>query len=174
MERKTKRQLLVWSIIILILINIASLGTIWFNKFGNRHRGHDRGWASERFERGRDGQKGFSKRDRLKKLHNALGLSEEQSKSVDSVFDIHAESRRINMEKMAEMKQALNDELRQSELNQEMIDSLLQKQTELFEEGNNQIIKLSMSLREILTEEQRVKFSDYMERSSRSGRKGKF
>lgn len=171
MEKSTKRRILIWSIIVLVIINVASLGTIWFHKFGPRHKGRQ----VERVDRHRSSSRDFSKTDRIRKLHQALKLDNSQSEKFDSIFESHAEARRSNLKKMGELKKLLNDELRQGELNQDTIDLLLLQQVDLFKEGNNQIVEMNLALRELLSNEQREKLSKYMDNArSRRGPKEKF
>lgn len=164
MESKTKRQLLIWAVAILVIVNIASLGTIWYHKISDRARWHERSDYSEKMARKRMSNKADFKRQWAEKMHKSLNLEDQQAMDFDSIWSYYSEERKANFRKMGDLKRILDKELTREVLNQDTIDLLLQQQTDLFKAGNDQIVEMNMALRDILTEEQRVKYSSYMEK----------
>lgn len=173
MEKRTKKQLLIWGVVVLIIMNIASLGTIWFHKFdrGNmRERGENR---LERSNRSRQHSPERMKREWTSRMHRALDLEAQQAAEFDSLFFHFEKLRRTNRSDMGELRKILDKELAKEMLNQDTIDLLIKQQSELFTKGNTHIVDMNMALREILTIEQREKYSKHMEKVRQKVRSGR-
>ena len=158
MEKSSKRKILIWAVIILMIINISSLATIWFHKVQykrmNRTEIGDRRAPREtrngdRRNNGKDMRREFSRR-----FQNHLNLTDAQATTVDSIHSHYFEQRRELTKKLADLKSKLDEELASVQLDQDSLDMLITQQSSYFNDLNNNAVQMNLAIRSVLDEEQ--------------------
>ncbi len=161
METKTKRSLIIWGIVILAILNVSSLGTIWYHRYQfktekltrvNNERGHKR--MPNRTDR---------MRKRPPVLSRGLGLTKEQELKFDSIWSEHAVAKRALDKKMNANRNSLGKILSAPSLDTVAYMEISQLQTDLMNEVNNSMLRMNMELRKTLNEEQLKAFLEKMD-----------
>ncbi|WP_018342708.1 Spy/CpxP family protein refolding chaperone [Cytophaga aurantiaca] len=120
-----------WAVLILVLINIATIGAIWCSMCGRDkhmechrgemcHRGghgHDKGYPEGKHGRGHHGQgEDFLSRE--------LNLNEEQQKNFEALRKEHFEKLKVNFDSMQVLKKSMVQSLGKTDVE---IDATIQK-----------------------------------------------
>ena len=94
MEARTKRNIAIWAIIILVLLNISSLATIWYHRYQFKQQQFAE--ANRRFE-GRSEAMARRAGKLPPFISEGFDLSAEQKITLDSIWH-HFNSQRTNLE----------------------------------------------------------------------------
>jgi hypothetical protein len=165
METKTKRSLIIWGIVILAILNVSSLGTIWYHRYQfktekltrvNNERGHQR--MQNRADR-------MHKRPPV--LSRGLGLTSAQESKFDSIWKEHAIEKRNIEKQMNSNRNALGKILSAQSLDTMAYMEISQMQTDLMRDLNKSMLGMNKELRKTLNEEQLKLFLEKMEQLNR-------
>lgn len=153
METKTKRNLALWAIGLLIILNLSSLGTIWFHRYqfkkANKHEHRE-----SRFE-GRRGQMSQRMHRVPRFIDGSMELSEQQKEVIDTIWNHFNTKRRVLEDSMNKNRVRMFDIMMEESLDSGMYEELSQSQSILFRELNDTMLEMNRTLRDNLTEEQR-------------------
>jgi hypothetical protein len=158
MEKSSKRKILIWVVIILVIINISSLATIWFhriqNKRTNRTEIRDQRVPRETRNRDRRNNGQDMRREFSRRFQNDLNLTDTQSTAVDSIHSHYFDQRRELTQNLAALKSKLDEELASVQLDQDSLDMLITEQSSYFNDLNNNAVQMNLAIRTVLNEEQ--------------------
>ena len=170
MEKKNKRQLLIWAIVVLVIINISSLSTIWFKRVQYNRTGrvemrdqreHRRPAEMEERRRGEMREK-FSQR-----FQKELDLSESQSNAVDSIHNLYFEQRRLLTQELAELKSKLDASLASTNLDEDSLNYLVEMQSASFTALNENAVQMNLAVRSVLNEDQIESFTATLNKTNK-------
>ena len=162
METKTKRNLVIWAIIVLVLLNISSLGTIWYHRYQFK-----KVRQTERPDRRFDGRRPSENR-RMGQLPSfmlkGMDLSEEQKAKLDSTWHHFNRKRRVLEDSMNSNRGRMFDIIMNETLDTGQYEELSAKQAGIMRELNDTMLKMNRTMRANLTEEQQKALSENMQR----------
>ena len=161
METKTKRNLVIWSIVLLVVLNISSLATIWYHRYQFRKENR-----AERFERrGRNMPDGAPHRFRQMPpfLTETLDLSEKQHHDLDSIWFHYNNQRRLLEDSMNRIRAEMFNILMEKSLDSGLYENLSGQQTRLLKELNDTMLEMNRTIRDNLSEDQQNAYAEKME-----------
>ncbi len=165
MEAKTKKTILRWGIIILVLLNLSSLATIWYHRYQYAHTYP----GSERYRHYQE-QRELRRQNKTGHTHylsKDLNLSTQQQQVFDSIWHYYA-GKRLELEKQLEARrQQMSKLLSEQELDTSAFHTLSARQAQLMQELNQSMLAMNMALRQNLTAEQMQGFLQKIERLNR-------
>ena len=168
MDYFTKNKASFWVIVLLIGLNILTLGSMWFM---HAHRPPPHHPEGEMFApRGKHGPPGGEKLNRF--LKNELQLSDEQNKRFKELRQQHREKMRQLREELHQLHEAFHNSHTSGTPNKQQLeqkaDELTQKERELKQLN----IEHFLSMRQLLQPEQRQRFDElFKEMRQRKGGK---
>ena len=168
MEAKTKKKILIWGIIILVLLNLSSLATIWYHRYQYAHTyPNNMAWKHRQQQQELRRQ---NKQGHIHYLSKDLNLSDTQQLVFDSIWHYYA-GQRLELEKQLETKrQEMSTLLSQQQIDTAAFHRLSASQAELMQELNHSMLAMNMALRKNLTASQMQSFLQKVERlNSRRG-----
>ena len=93
METKTKRNFIIWGVVFLVILNISSLGTIWYHRYQFTHNRMQRNsMENSPRKRSQRAQSGNHRGPSI--LTKDLDLSDKQNQRFDSVWQHYSKFRR--------------------------------------------------------------------------------
>lgn len=159
MKTKTKRNLLIWSVVILVLLNISSLGTIWYHRYQYAHIRQDR----------RYNDKYMGQHNRMMKNHKpgspafmtkGLKLSGNQQQKFDSIWKKYS-TLRMNIEReMAINRNKMGDIMSLPNPDTSQFSNFSAKQGILMQNLDHTMLEMNMALRSTLEDKQMKLFLD--------------
>jgi uncharacterized membrane protein len=162
METKTKRNIVIWAIIVLVLLNISSLGTIWYHRYQFK-----KVRQTERQDRRFDGRRPSENR-RMGQIPpfmlKGMALSAEQKADLDSTWRYFNSKRRVLEDSMNSNRRRMFDIMMNETLDTGLYEVLSAKQSGIMRELNDTMLKMNRTMRTNLTEEQQKVLSDNMQR----------
>lgn len=154
METKTKRTLIIWAIIVLVLLNISSLGTIWFHRYQFK-KSRQTESQDRRFEGRRSGEN-----RRMKQmppfLLRGIDLAAKQKTSLDSIWVLYNGQRRMLEDSMNSNRTELFNIMMQETLDTGLYEELSDRQAGIMRELNDTMLNMNRTIRGQLTEEQQT------------------
>ena len=162
MEAKTKRNLIIWGIVFLVLLNVSSLGTIWYHRYQFSHnkvsmnlkdRVTDK--RTNRTMRHRSGSPAMLTRE--------LDLSDKQHQEFDSIWRHYNDIRRSIEEEMEANRQKMGVIMSKAEVDTSSFYAMSATQSELMLALDHSMIDMNLALRGTLNNEQMVSFLKRME-----------
>jgi len=144
MDYFSKNKISLWIIVILVLLNLFTLSTIWYNQFHNPVR-HPREDVRNR-------------RHGAKVLEQNLNLTAEQSKIFEDIRQRHFARMKPLHREIFSIRQELMDEVSKTEPDTARIRELTRLIGEKETERERSIIQHFRELRSVCTPEQREKF----------------
>jgi len=161
METKTKKNLIIWGIILLVLLNVSSLGTIWYHRYQFNKNIHEKVVRdnARRSPASRERQQGppsFLIKD--------LSLSDDQMQEFSSIWAKHGIQRRELEVKMDENRTAMGEILSKPQLDSAAFLRISARQIVLMQELDYAMLDMNRELRSILNEEQLERFLGRLDR----------
>lgn len=157
METKTKKNLIIWGVVLLVLLNVTSLGTIWYHRYQFKNERAKRENVAR--ENGRRMQQPREPRQGVPPfLIKNLELTDEQMKMFTSIWDIHSVERRSLEDKMNENRVAMGELLSKAELDSTTFLQTSAEQVRLMQDLDYTMLKMNLEIREILSKEQLNEF----------------
>jgi hypothetical protein len=157
MEAKTKRNLIIWSVIFLVLLNISSLGTIWYHRYQFRHnkmnislreKAPDR--KNQRAMQRNPGNPTF--------ITKTLNLSDDQQKKFDSIWFQYNDRRQAIEEEMEANRSEMGSIMSKADLDTSSFYKISSSQTTLMLALDHSMIDMNLALRSTLNNEQMDSF----------------
>ena len=161
MEPRTKRNLAIWAIALLVILNISSLATIWYHRY--QFKNERRGELKERRFDSRRGHEGQSRHRMPPFMVRNLALSEEQEANLDSIWGYFNQRRRLLEDSMNSTRRTMFTTMTADELDTNKYESLSQQQVALMIELNLAMLEMNRAIRDNLSEDQRRLFSERMQ-----------
>ena len=156
METKTKRAIAIWAIVLLVVLNISSLGTIWFHRYQFRQETpslarkdrlpmNPRG--KSRTRQTTQGLPGF--------FAEKMNLTPTQKELMDSIWASYRSQKEFLEDEMHKNRRAMLALLSLEELDTSAYRKLSSNQTELLARLDNSLLEMSIAFRANLNETQR-------------------
>ena len=163
MEARTKKSLVIWGIVLLVLLNISSLGTIWYNRYQVKSKKLtrvNREWPDQQMKSRIDRRTGAPHTYITKDLN----LSEGQQKEFDTIWQRHFQERRAIEAELGKTRLEMGKVLNQDNIDSITFFALSESQAKLMQELNYTMLKMNKDLRVVLSEEQKDKFLKRLEK----------
>jgi Spy/CpxP family protein refolding chaperone len=162
MEAKTKRTLVIWGVILLILLNVSSLGTIWYHRYHSRIDRADKGYSKGQMRQG--AKRGMRHKPRGSNIiSRGLDLTSIQQEKFDSIWQLYNE-RRVEVESNLENNRAkMGAVMSSNNLDTSAYYHLSQLQLTLIGTLDKAMLDMNMAFRETLTEDQTRLFLEKVE-----------
>lgn len=160
MEAKTKRNIIIWAIIVLVLLNISSLGTIWYHRYQFKKQ------RSELKDRRFEGRRPAGKqaiRQRPPYMFRELDLSEDQKKNLDSIWQHFNGQRKILEDSMDNNRIRMFGVMMDEKLDTARYEELSENQANLIRELNDTMLAMNRQIRANLSEGQQKVLTEKMQ-----------
>ena len=152
METKTKRNLLIWSIVLLIILNLTSLATIWYHRVQFKNTSKRRmNSKMARLQKQKMARHG-SKRPRV--LSREMNLTVSQSQEFDSLWQLHSNQRRTYEDQMAKNRYKMSEILSQTDIDTTEFYMLSKKQGLIMQKLDHSMMAMITEMRSTLDETQ--------------------
>lgn len=153
METKTKRNLAIWVIALLVVLNLSSLGTIWFHRYqfkkDKRIEQRDKRFESRRGARSQRSGK------MPPFIEKSLNLNQEQKITIDSIWSHFDKQKRTLEDSMHQNRLNMFSIMMEEELDTSKYEELSKIQAVLLRKLNDTMLTMNRSMRGNLSEEQR-------------------
>jgi len=163
MEAKTKRNLIIWSIVFLVLLNISSLGTIWFHRYQFRHNKMNRNFI----DKTKDERSRGTRRHRLAStagFTSGLDLTDLQQQKFDSIWRYYNDIRQDIEDEMETNRQKMGKIMSEEEIDTSSFYRLSSLQTKLMATLDRTMIDMNLAFRSNLNPEQKTVFLQRIEK----------
>jgi len=149
MKPEIKNSLLLWSVIILIIINVSSLGTMWYHK-------------SSRSKRARvtHSQRQAPRQQRGNSMSEKLALSDGQKNAFDSLYKLHRSNSSKLMAEMRKNREAMQTLVMSESVELDSIKSLNYKNSQIYEALSWGQLEMHRNRMQILNAEQQKKYKE--------------
>ena len=162
METKTKKNLVIWGVVLLVVLNVTSLGTIWYHRYQFKNERVKRENAVR--DNGRRMQSREHRQGVPPFLIKDLALTDEQKKKFSSIWDEHGTQRRTIEGRMNENRAAMSEVLSGSTLDSTTFLNISSDQVVLMQELDYTMLEMNRELRKILNNEQLDEFLGRLDR----------
>lgn len=153
MEAQTKKNLIVWGIIILVVLNLSSLGTIWYHRYNFKRDILNRDNIERRMPR--DGTRGSRQGQRsIYYLSRDLNLSEEQQGQFNAIWEQHLEQRTNIAQEMSMNRKEMIKIMSLPEVDTSRYKELAGLQAELILLMDKAMMDMNLELRQVLNNDQ--------------------
>jgi vesicle coat complex subunit len=154
MEAKTKRNLIIWSVVILVLLNITSLATIWYHRYQYGNTRMDR--RSNAKSMNQDNKQMKSRRGSAitAYISKGLELTDAQQHEFDSIWNKYTTLRHEAEKEMDYNRQKMGLLMSKIDIDTNEFNKLSAKQGILMQELNHSMISMNLALRGSLNEDQ--------------------
>lgn len=151
-ETKSKRNLLIWSIILLVMLNISSLATIWYHRYQNKT-------GIEKVRKSiilpQDRKYKANRHVRVSKLLSRdLDLSPSQHKKFDSIWSYYSTQKLEYEYVIAENRHKMSAIMGQANLDTTEFYGLSDEQAVLLKKLNRSMMAMNIEMRNTLDESQ--------------------
>ena len=163
METKTKRTIIIWGVILLVLLNISSLGTIWFHRYQFRNDRMNRNLSEKRMDKRSDRPMRHNQGN-SSPLAGGLDLSDTQKQKFDSIWQHYNSLRKeIEME-MRDNRQEMGDIVSKDEIDTISYYAISSVQSELMKALDHSMVNMNLALRSTLDIKQKKLFLKRIEK----------
>lgn len=160
METKTKRNLAIWAIALLIILNLSSLGTIWFHRY--QFKKERRIEQKDRRSEGRRGPMNQRMRGMPPFIEKSLDLTTEQKTTLETIWNHFDTKKRAIEDSMNINRVQMFDIMMEEDLDSGLYEELSEKQSALFRQLNDTMLEMNRSVRANLSEEQKHTLTEKM------------
>ena len=150
MEAKTKRNLIIWGIVFLVMINISSLGTIWYHRYQFKHDRMNKSSREKMMDK--RSQKMFRRGPVV--LTRGLDLSELQRQEFDSIWKYYNKIRISVEERMEDNRKKMGAIMSKEKIDTSSFYAMSASQSRLMLELDHSMVNMNLALRSILNNEQ--------------------
>ena len=166
MEAKTKRILIIWGVVLLVLLNVTSLSTIWYHRYQFDNNRIDRRHNTKSMSQHKQMQ---TKREsgRTSYMSRGLDLSSTQQDKFDSIWNQYSVIRRDVEKEMENNRQKMSLLMSDIDIDTNEFNKLSANQGILMQELDHSMINMNMTLRTTLTDEQLKAFLTKVETMSK-------
>jgi Spy/CpxP family protein refolding chaperone len=172
MEAKTKRNLIIWGIVFLVLLNVSSLGTIWYHRYQFRHnkmsmslkdRMPDK--RTNRTIRHRSGSPAMLTRE--------LDLSDKQQQKFDSIWRYYNDLRQEIEKEMEANRREMGIIMSKADVDTSSFYAMSGLQSKLMLSLDHSMVNMNLALRATLNNEQMMSFLKRIEMMNKRKLKGR-
>jgi len=157
MEAKTKRNLIIWSIVFLVVLNISSLGTIWYHRYQFRENKANNSFRENVMER--KSHKTIRHRQASSAIiTRGLDLSEAQKDTFDSIWVYYNDKRQVIQQEMEENRRKMGIIMSNEDIDTSSFYAMSSIQSELMLALDHSMIDMNLALRSTLDSEQMDSF----------------
>lgn len=160
METKTKKNLAIWAIALLIILNLSSLGTIWFHRY--QFKKERRVEQKDRRLESRRGPMNERTRRMPQFIEKSLNLSKDQKSTLDTIWNHFDTKKRVIEDSMNSNRAKMFDIMMEENLDSGMYEELSETQSTLFRELNDTMLEMNRSVRANLSDEQKQTLTEKM------------
>lgn len=154
MEAKTKRNLIIWSVVILVLLNITSLATIWYHRYQAGTTRMDRRSNTKSMTQHNKQMKSRRGSAITAYISKGLELTDAQQNQFDSVWNKYTNIRQEAENEMEDNRQKMGLLMSKIDIDTNEFNKLSAKQAILMNELNHSMITMNLALRTTLNDEQ--------------------
>jgi uncharacterized membrane protein len=162
MEAKTKRNLIIWGIVFLVLLNVSSLGTIWYHRYQFRNNKMNMSLKDKMPDR-RTNRTMRHRSGSPAALTRELDLSNNQREEFDSIWRHYNDIRRSIEEEMEVNRQEMGAIMSKADVDTSSFYAMSAMQSQLMLALDHSMIDMNLALRGTLNNEQMVSFLKRME-----------
>jgi len=162
MEAKTKRNLIIWGIVFLVLLNISSLGTIWYHRYQFRENRENSSFRekvidrkSQRTMRHRQGGATI--------ITRGLDLSDDQQDAFDSIWKHYNNTRQVIQQEMEENRREMGVIMSKEAIDTSSFYAMSSVQSQLMLALDHSMIDMNLALRSALNSDQMDSFLSRIE-----------
>ena len=161
METRTKRNITLWVVVLLIVLNISSLATIWYHRYQFSQR-RSLELPEQRLNRRADA---MNRRMRQMPpfLIKDLALSAKQQATLDSIWSHYNGQRRILEDSMDRNRVSMFSVMMAERLDTGRYEELSEKQSQIMRELNSTMLGMNRAIRVNLTDEQQEILTERMQ-----------
>ena len=162
MEAKNKRNLVIWGVLLLVILNISSLGTIWYHRYQFKNERGDKTYGRKQMPSERERpSRGNSRGGRA--IGRGLDLTSEQQLQFDSIWQYY-NGRRDSIESKLEINRNKMGSIMSSPIvDKEAYYNFSAYQVELIQGLDKTMIDMNLALRESLSADQTKLFLNKIE-----------
>jgi hypothetical protein len=174
MEANTKKNLIIWGVVLLVLLNVSSLSTIWFHRYQYTNNRMNNSYNNKTIKQHRQ-RMGRHSSTNNSYFTRDLNLSNAQQTKFDSIWAKYSSIRNEIEQEMTQNRELMNTMMGQLEVDTTEIYKLSANQGTLMQELDLSMIKMNLALRSTLDEKQMQTFLERIETLSnrRFGRQSK-
>ena len=167
METKTKKNLAIWAIALLVLLNVSSLATIWYHRyqFNNNKRVENREHRTE----ARRGTMAPRSRTMPPFIKESLKLTPDQSEILDSIWQQHGRQRANYEDSLHKIRQQMFAIMAQEAIDTIAYQALSNTQIDLFMKLNQSMLDMNQEVRANLSEEQQKMLAENFKKMRERG-----
>ena len=153
MEAKTKRNLTIWGVILLVLLNVTSLATIWYHRYQYGNTRMDRRHEVRSLNQHKQVR---AKRGSVRTLYMSRGLelNTSQQEKFDSIWNQYSAIRRDVEEEMVKNRREMSLIISEINIDTTKFNELSANQGILMQELDHSMITMNMALRTTLNDDQ--------------------
>jgi uncharacterized membrane protein len=156
METKTKRNLIIWSIVFLVLLNISSLGTIWYHRYQFRQNKANNSFREKVMDR--KSYRTMRQRQGSSVIARGLDLSDAQQEDFDSIWIYYNDKRQMIQQEMEENRREMGIIMSKEDLDTSSFYAVSSVQSKLMLALDHSMINMNLALRSTLTSDQMEPF----------------
>jgi Spy/CpxP family protein refolding chaperone len=166
MEAKTKKNLIVWGVVLLVLLNVTSLSTIWYHRYQFDNNRIDRRNSVKSMNQHKKMQSKHESR-RTSYISRGLDLSPSQQDKFDSIWNQYSAIRKDVEKEMENNRQKMSFLMSDIDIDTNKFNKLSVNQGILMQELDHSMISMNLALRTNLTDEQLKAFLTKVETMSK-------
>ena len=164
MEAKTKRNLIIWSVVVLVLLNITSLATIWYHRYQFGNTRMDRRYNAKSMNQHNKQMKSRRESGITTYISKGLELSDGQQSQFDSIWNKYTNIRHEAEKEMDYNRQKMGLLMSKIDIDTNEFNKLSANQAILMNELNHSMISMNLALRASLNDDQLVLFLTKVEK----------
>ena len=157
MEAKTKRNLIIWGIVFLVLLNISSLGTIWYHRYQFRHNKANNSFKEKVMDK-RSHRTMRHKQGSSTVMTRGLDLSDTQQDEFDSIWMYYNEKRQAIEQEMEANRRQMGSIMSKEDLDTSSFYAISSVQSQLMLALDHSMVDMNLALRTTLNSEQVASF----------------
>ena len=158
MEAKTKRNLIIWGIVFLVLLNISSLGTIWYHRYQFKYNRVNSGAIKEKMMDKRTHSTMRHRQGRPTAFTRGLNLTDIQEQKFDSIWAHYNNKRQAIEEEMEANRREMGIIMSSDKLDTTVFYAMSSVQSQLMLDLDHSMIDMNLALRSTLDSEQMTAF----------------
>jgi hypothetical protein len=162
MEAKTKRNLIIWGIVFLVLLNVSSLGTIWYHRYQFRNNKMNTSLRDKAKDRMSTRTMGRRQRTSAFITRN-LDLTDKQQLKIDSIWRHYNDVRQGIEEEMEANRRDMGMIMSKADLDTIAFYEISALQSHLMLALDHSMVDMNLALRTTLNSDQMVFYLKMLE-----------
>jgi hypothetical protein len=153
METKIKRNLIIWGVILLVVLNISSLSTIWYHRYQYNHNRLSKTSLVKRMSERNKRHTKYSQKG-ANFIAKGLDLAADQRQDFDSIWLLYTGKRNEIEHQMQINHRQMAIVMNQMAIDTMAFNKISAGQANLMLELNHSLMEMNLALRSILNEDQ--------------------